>query len=204
MDSMDLDNNRPHKKRRFFTEDSSPVIQSIQRYTPPPVASPKRPRGDISSPVPIPSDGEEQENGDDYEGFDVGTLQAVVGELSPSVLQKLKTQSDNDVQRGSYAFHIYIYQIVTQPSNKYISRWIMERCTTTACAAFTITTALYTGNTRDRTQAARFGDVKCLYTRLRHINSFEPLLEVDAIETLHWIIWSRRLGHEEWDRAVET
>jgi DNA repair protein RAD5 len=91
---------RPHKKRRFFREDSSPVVQSIQKFSPPP-ASPEPSQGAATSPIEIPSDGEADQNGAIPDGFDVSLLYAVVGELPPSTVQKLKDQSDNDVQRGT-------------------------------------------------------------------------------------------------------
>lgn len=95
---------RPHKKRRFFTEESSPVVESIQRYSPSPAASPESPHDDAISLDPTPPDGVGAQNGEISDGFDIGLLQAVVGELSPSVLEGLKRRSDNDVQRGMQQF----------------------------------------------------------------------------------------------------
>jgi DNA repair protein RAD5 len=98
MEGHDLEE-RPHKKRRFFAEDSSPVVQSIQHYSP--VATPEPSHGDATSPIDIPSDAEGAQNHATSDGFDVGLLQAVVGELQPDVLQKLKSSSGGDVQRGT-------------------------------------------------------------------------------------------------------
>ncbi|KAF2659723.1 hypothetical protein K491DRAFT_622596 [Lophiostoma macrostomum CBS 122681] len=103
MDSTHIEE-RPHKKRRFFREDSSPVVQSIQRLSPPP-ASPAPSNGAATSPIDIPSDGEADKNGASSDGFDVSLLYAVVGELPPSTVQQLKHQSGNDVQR---AINIYL------------------------------------------------------------------------------------------------
>jgi DNA repair protein RAD5 len=106
MDAAHIDE-RPHKKRRFFKEDSSPVVQSIQRFPtpPPPTASPEIAHNTPSSPVCVPSDDKEVKNEEKEDGFDVGLLQAVVGELSPSVLQTLKSQSGGHVQR---AINLYL------------------------------------------------------------------------------------------------
>ena len=93
---------RPHKKRRFFREDSSPVVESIQRFSPPPPVASEHSRGDATSPIDIPPNGRQAAVQD---GFDVSLLTAVVGELSSSVIDKLKTQSGNDVQR---AINIYL------------------------------------------------------------------------------------------------
>ena len=99
MDSTHIDE-RPLKKRRFFREDSSPVVQSIQKFSPPP-ASPEPSNGAATSPIEIPSDGEADRNGAVSDGFDASLLCAVVGELPPSTVQKLKDQSGDDVQRGT-------------------------------------------------------------------------------------------------------
>lgn len=101
MDSAHLDE-RPHKKRRFFAENSSPIaVTPIRHPSPPPFASPDpTPHGIATSPAPVPDDNKEDHDGASLEGFDIGLLQAVVGELAPSVLQKLKDISGNDVQRG--------------------------------------------------------------------------------------------------------
>jgi DNA repair protein RAD5 len=87
---------RPIKKRRFFVEDSSPARAQSKPTDPPP-----------SSPPPQGAETPDESNGDDnetdYGSFDVGMLQAVVGELSTPVLQKLKDVSGSDVQRGMQA-----------------------------------------------------------------------------------------------------
>jgi DNA repair protein RAD5 len=95
MDSLHPDE-RPAKKRRFFTEDSSPV----QIRSKPPSSRPPTP------PLAAEHDAEAQPEEDGTEearamdGFDVGMLQAVVGELSEPTLQKLKDVSGNNVERG--------------------------------------------------------------------------------------------------------
>lgn len=87
---------RPHKKRRFFAEDLSPVQvrtkqPSPRPQTPPPAAgSNEHPDADVDG----------QDDAKDMDGFDVGMLQAVVGEVSVPTLQKLKHVSDNNVERG--------------------------------------------------------------------------------------------------------
>ena len=91
---------RPVKKRRFFVEDSSPA----------PVRS--KPSDVLpSSPPPQHQNDEailDRTNGDsgekDFGSFDVGMLQAVLGELSVPILHKLKDVSGSDVQRGKQAF----------------------------------------------------------------------------------------------------
>jgi DNA repair protein RAD5 len=89
---------RPHKKRRFFTE--APAAQK----------HPKRPASRSKTPPPPPPDVEgvaqpqPESNGTEdagqSDGFDVSTLQAVVGELPLPTLQKLKDVSGNNVERG--------------------------------------------------------------------------------------------------------
>jgi hypothetical protein len=87
---------RPLKKRRFFAEDSSPVQirkkqPSPHPQTPPPaVDSNEQPQAEVNG----------QDDARDMDGFDVGMLQAVVGELSAPTLQKLKDVSGNSVERG--------------------------------------------------------------------------------------------------------
>ncbi|KAH8725824.1 SNF2 family N-terminal domain-containing protein [Phaeosphaeriaceae sp. PMI808] len=78
---------RPSKKRRFFAQDSSPA----QLPSPQP--------GSRSQTPPLAADNLEQH------GFDVGMLQAVVGELSLPILQKLKDVSGNNVER---AINLYL------------------------------------------------------------------------------------------------
>lgn len=85
---------RPMKKRRFFTEDSSPVQTRTDRPVSPqptPTAH-SLPAEPVVHDLPTPDDG--------TEAFDVGMLQAVVGELPSGTLQKLKDVSGGDVQRG--------------------------------------------------------------------------------------------------------
>ncbi|KAF2106206.1 SNF2 family N-terminal domain-containing protein [Lophiotrema nucula] len=89
---------RPHKKRRFFAEDSSPpAVQPVRHETPPQSPTP-------AQPSEIPSDGDQDANGGIQDGFDVGLLQAVIGEVEPSVLWVLKDRSGNDVQRAINIF----------------------------------------------------------------------------------------------------
>lgn len=91
---------RPLKKRRFFAEDPSPVHVSPIRP-----ASPQPSVGSVVSPLDIPDRDRGIQDGGDMGGFDVGTLQAVVGELPAPTLQKLKAVSGSNVQRGRrYAF----------------------------------------------------------------------------------------------------
>ena len=80
---------RPAKKRRFFADNSSPVKSRRSKTpNPPPQSPPRHP--------------DEETGGDDAElhGFDVGMLQAVVGELPHSTLRKLKDVSSSNVERG--------------------------------------------------------------------------------------------------------
>ncbi|KAF2744928.1 hypothetical protein M011DRAFT_407468 [Sporormia fimetaria CBS 119925] len=90
---------RPHKRRRFV-EDSSPVVESIQRHSPPPPTSslpdptPPSPCPPTVTPIDLTSD-----------GFNVSLLQAVVGDLPSSVLHTLESRSGGDVQR---AINLYL------------------------------------------------------------------------------------------------
>ncbi|KAH5652046.1 hypothetical protein HBI44_101610 [Parastagonospora nodorum] len=92
---------RPHKKRRFFTEDSSP----IQVRTKQPSPRPQTPPPAVEDNVPPQSGANGQDDAGDMGGFDVGMLQAVVGELSMPTLQKLKDVSGNNVER---AINLYL------------------------------------------------------------------------------------------------
>lgn len=91
---------RPAKKRRFFTEDSSPVqIRTKQPSEPAPPPSPPPTVGSHEEAQPeaeAPAD----TPGVDSEGFDVGMLEAVVGDLSIITIKKLKDVSGNNVERG--------------------------------------------------------------------------------------------------------
>ncbi|KAF2688329.1 hypothetical protein K458DRAFT_400539 [Lentithecium fluviatile CBS 122367] len=91
---------RPLKKRRFFAEDSSPVHVSPIRP-----ASPQPSVGSAASPLDIPEDESGVQNQGDLDGFDMDTLQAIVGELPLPTLQKLKAVSGNNVQR---AINLYL------------------------------------------------------------------------------------------------
>lgn len=103
MDSVELDD-RPKKRRRFFVDDpSSPIVQSIQHHSPPPPDSSGPSINGASSPIRLPKDDPEdlpEQNGNGTDGFDVEMFQAVVGPLSPSVLEKIIARSGNDVQQG--------------------------------------------------------------------------------------------------------
>ncbi|KAF2636308.1 DNA repair protein-like protein rad5 [Massarina eburnea CBS 473.64] len=68
---------RPLKKRRFFAD---------------------KPSDSPAASVEVGQDGKEEESG--LDGFDIGTLQAIVGDLSLETLKKLKDVSGNDVQRA--------------------------------------------------------------------------------------------------------
>lgn len=84
---------RPPKKRRFFAEeDSSPV----QVRSKPSDQAPQSP----SSPTIVPDGTSAGEDAGSLDGFDVGMLQAVVGELPSSTLQTLKHVSSSNVERG--------------------------------------------------------------------------------------------------------
>lgn len=95
MDAPELEE-RPHKKRRFFTEPSSSIESQPSSHD-----SPLQSRSASPSVKEGPDEGENTNQVESMEGFDVDLLQAVVGELSTSVLQTLKNLSANDVQRGT-------------------------------------------------------------------------------------------------------
>ncbi|KAK1912828.1 hypothetical protein P3342_004764 [Pyrenophora teres f. teres] len=92
---------RPVKKRRFFVEDSSPAPVRSKPSDVLPSSPPPQHQNDEAIP--------DQTNGDsgekDFGSFDVGMLQAVVGELSVPILHKLKHVSGSDVQR---AINLYL------------------------------------------------------------------------------------------------
>jgi DNA repair protein RAD5 len=88
---------RPSKKRRFFTEDSSPAQVRSQRPTSRPPTPPPAVEDDAQPQIETNGAVDAAETN----GFDVGMLQAVVGELSLPTLQKLKDVSGNNVERGS-------------------------------------------------------------------------------------------------------
>jgi DNA repair protein RAD5 len=95
MDSLHPDE-RPAKKRRFFTEDSSPV----QIRSKPPSSRPPTPPPAADHDAEAQPQEDRAEEAGELDGFDVGMLQAVVGELSTPTLQKLKDVSGNNVERG--------------------------------------------------------------------------------------------------------
>ena len=87
---------RPSKKRRFFTEDSSPACVR----TKPPDSPPHSPPPQSVQPTGTPDETNGDHQPDEADGFDFGMLQAVVGELPETTMQKLKDVSGSDVQRG--------------------------------------------------------------------------------------------------------
>jgi DNA repair protein RAD5 len=92
---------RPLKKRRFFTEDSSPA--QVRSKTPNPLPSSPPPQPALVAERPDESNEDGHGAAEDFGGFDVGMLQAVVGELSVATMHKLKDVSGSDVQRGRQA-----------------------------------------------------------------------------------------------------
>jgi len=105
---------RPSKKRRFFTEDSSPAQVRSKKPTSRPPTPPPAVESDAQAQV--------EANGTDdagtIDGFDVGMLQAVVGELSAPALQKLKDVSGNNVERGLHRHGTEGLRILTINSNQ--------------------------------------------------------------------------------------
>ncbi|CAN9222768.1 unnamed protein product [Alternaria alternata] len=91
---------RPAKKPRFFIEDDSspPQVRSNPTDPPPPSSPPLYGAG-----RPDESNGNDEET--DFGSFDVAMLQAVVGELSTTVLRKLKDVSGSNVER---AINLYL------------------------------------------------------------------------------------------------
>ena len=99
---------RPLKKRRFFTEDSSPVqVRSKPADLPPSSPPPPPPLQQPQDSEPPPIEGTSNGAQQDFDGFDVETLQAIVGELSISTLQKLKDVSASNVERGMHVLGRY-------------------------------------------------------------------------------------------------
>ena len=105
---------RPAKKRRFFTQDpsplSSPLAHRFHRLSESPEPSAGSPPGIPServSPTPqsiAPQNKKRSWRAPDpeLEGFDVALLESIVGDrLSKSTLLMLKKASNNDVQRGT-------------------------------------------------------------------------------------------------------
>lgn len=84
---------RPPKKRRFFAEEDSSPVQVRSK------ASDQAPRSP-SSPTIVPDGTSAGDDAGSLDGFDVGMLQAVVGELPSSTLQTLKHVSSSNVERG--------------------------------------------------------------------------------------------------------
>ncbi|KAJ4984858.1 DNA repair protein RAD5 [Stagonosporopsis vannaccii] len=92
---------RPAKKRRFFAEDSSPAQVRSKQPDRPLQSPPQAP----SSPTHIPDETNGTDGAAEFDGFDVGMLQAVVGELPHTTLQKLKDVSSSNVER---AINLYL------------------------------------------------------------------------------------------------
>jgi hypothetical protein len=116
MQSPTMDD-RPSKKRRFFSEDSSPLTHRFHRYSPTPEPAPLPPTGPTvkqESPHHIKKETEEEtlpKLSNEFDGFDVALFQAVVGDSVPqAVLKRLKQISNNDVQKGMQTYRIAMYQ----------------------------------------------------------------------------------------------
>ncbi|CAI6300859.1 unnamed protein product [Periconia digitata] len=90
---------RPLKKRRFFAGNSSP-----NPNLPAHPASPHRTHPVTTASSPASNNVVERLH-NDFDGFDVQTLQAVVGDLSLETLHKLKEVSESNVQR---AINLYL------------------------------------------------------------------------------------------------
>lgn len=84
---------RPPKKRRFFVDDDSSPVQVRSK------PSEQAPQA-LSSPTIVPDGTSTGDDAGALDGFDVGMLQAVVGELPSSTLQTLKRVSSSNVERG--------------------------------------------------------------------------------------------------------
>lgn len=122
---------RPHKKRRFFTEDSSPVQvrakqPSPHRQTPPPA---------IDSNDRVQPEVHDAADAGSVDGFDVEMLQAVVGELSQSTLKKLKDVSGNNVERGRHSSSDGRTTMLIICSNQLVPRRFLELCCSSARTA---------------------------------------------------------------------
>ena len=83
---------RPPKKRRFFAEEDSSPVQVRTK----PFDQAQAP----SSPTIVLDGTSAGDDAGSLDGFDVGMLQAVVGELPSSTLQTLKHVSSSNVERG--------------------------------------------------------------------------------------------------------
>jgi hypothetical protein len=93
---------RPRKKKpRMFVDYSTPSPEPKKAPKPPPSSPPQF----AETPDENYGNGNGNGNGEDadFGSFDVGMLQAVVGELSVGTLKKLKDVSGSDVQRGRQA-----------------------------------------------------------------------------------------------------
>ncbi|KAF2705996.1 hypothetical protein K504DRAFT_414092 [Pleomassaria siparia CBS 279.74] len=118
MESAHLEE-RPHKKRRFFAENPTPVVAtSVRHPSLPPEASSSGPAppGITPTAAPVQTNVDDVHNGEVADGFDTGLLQAIVGELSPSILTKLRAISGNDVQRAINLYLDGTWSSATMPS----------------------------------------------------------------------------------------
>jgi hypothetical protein len=189
---------RPLKKRRFFTEDSSPAQPRSKRLsprsqTPPPIV-------DNHAQVQVEDSGVENERAMD--GFDVGMLQAVVGELSLPTLQKLKDVSGNNVERGMHRTRDARVLALTLDSNQLVSRWLVELCTG-ACDCINLSKAhADAAHHGEHSQAHRVRSVECVYPRIRDFNASYPTR--NATKAIHRLVWGYWLGHKEWLRHAEA
>ena len=113
---------RPLKKRRFFDEASSPAQARITRPTSPPHSPP--PEG--ASAVQAPHINNGDEDAEPLDAFDTAMLQAVVGELPSTIIQKLKDASGSDVQRGMWGLIMMPRNVSDTGSDQSLPRRLME------------------------------------------------------------------------------
>jgi DNA repair protein RAD5 len=99
---------RPAKKRRFFVEDSSPIVDRtlhLESSLPDEIDALPETFPDaktIESISLTQKDDDEVSGTRDTGGFDAELFASVVGEtIAPSVLRKLKAQCGDDIQKGN-------------------------------------------------------------------------------------------------------
>lgn len=198
---------RPPKKRRFFAEDSSPAQVRSKPSNPAPLSPQQSPPSPIQT-----SDGTDGSQGPGpaaLDGFDVGMLQAVVGELPSSTLQKLKDVSSSNVERGEqHQYFLTAAKPLYPYSNQSVPRWLMDVCAcacTCACTCSHLPTpsSASPDNDSELPQAHRFRGLHAL-TKLRYLHSNSFHIEGHAAQEIHWLIWSRWLGHDKRDWTVEA